>query len=112
MIEDDNLAHLDLGFRFFGLPDDMHNMLVQTYRADNVNQLSVSSNMPVMGGVPNYVSSYIFITDLPSQGSPPASLWSLSGPIKLLHFYTDIAADAQIARQLLFGYAVINLRKS
>jgi hypothetical protein len=38
-------------------------MLEQTYHSDYVNQLSVSANMPIMGGAPNYVSSDIFATD-------------------------------------------------
>jgi len=61
--EDDSLAHFDLGFKFFDLTDDVHGVLGQTYRADYVNQLSVSSKMPIMGGAPNYVSSDIFATD-------------------------------------------------
>jgi hypothetical protein len=61
--EDDSLAHFDLGFKFFDLTDDVHGVLGQTYRADYINQLSVSSKMPVMGGAPNYVSSDIFATD-------------------------------------------------
>jgi hypothetical protein len=61
--EDDSLAHLDLGFRFFGLTDDVHGVLGQTYRSGYVNRLSVSSNMPVMGGAPKFVSSDIFATD-------------------------------------------------
>ncbi|KAG0541180.1 hypothetical protein BDA96_03G474100 [Sorghum bicolor] len=61
--EDDSLAHLDLGFRFLGLTDHVHGVLGQTYRPDYVNKLSVSSNMPLMGGAPKYVSSDIFATD-------------------------------------------------
>jgi hypothetical protein len=38
-------------------------MLEQTYHSDYVNQLSVSANMPIMGGAPKYVSSDIFATD-------------------------------------------------
>jgi hypothetical protein len=61
--EDDSLAHLDLGFKFYDLTDDVHGVLGQTYRSDYVNQLSVSANMPIMGGAPKYVSSDIFATD-------------------------------------------------
>jgi hypothetical protein len=61
--EDDSLAHLDIGFKFYELTDDVHGVLGQTYRSDYTNKLSVSSNMPVMGGVANYVSSDIFATD-------------------------------------------------
>ncbi|PAN26363.1 hypothetical protein PAHAL_5G005300 [Panicum hallii] len=61
--DDDSLAHFDLGFKFIDLSDDVHGVLGQTYRSDYVNQLSVSSKMPVMGGAPNYVVSDIFATD-------------------------------------------------
>jgi len=61
--DDDSLAHFDLGFKFLDLSDDVHGVLGQTYRSDYVNQLSVSSKMPVMGGAPKYVVSDIFATD-------------------------------------------------
>ncbi|KAL6616788.1 hypothetical protein ACP70R_039058 [Stipagrostis hirtigluma subsp. patula] len=61
--EDDSLAHLDLGFKFFDLTDDVHGVLGQTYRSDYVNKLNVSSKMPVMGGAANYLSSDLFSTD-------------------------------------------------
>ncbi|KAL6853978.1 hypothetical protein ACP4OV_020007 [Aristida adscensionis] len=61
--EDDSLAHLDLGFKFYDLGDNVHGVLGQTYRSDYINQLSVSSNMPVMGGAPKYLSSDLFSTD-------------------------------------------------
>ncbi|CAM0147848.1 unnamed protein product [Urochloa decumbens] len=61
--EDDSLAHFDLGFKFLDLTEDVHGVLGQTYRSDYVNQLSVSSKMPVMGGAPKYLSSDIFATD-------------------------------------------------
>ncbi|TVU37017.1 hypothetical protein EJB05_18980, partial [Eragrostis curvula] len=61
--EDDSLAHLDIGFKFYDLTDNVHGVLGQTYRSDYINQLSVSSNMPIMGGAPKYVASDIFATD-------------------------------------------------
>ncbi|KAF7026406.1 hypothetical protein CFC21_038515 [Triticum aestivum] len=61
--EDDSLAHLDIGFKFYDLTDDVHGVLGQTYRSDYVNKLSVSASMPVMGGVASYISSDIFSTD-------------------------------------------------
>ena len=60
---DDCLAHLDLAFKFDALTGDVHGVVGQTYRSDYVNQLSVSSKMPVMGGAPKYVVSDIFATD-------------------------------------------------
>ncbi|OEL14829.1 hypothetical protein BAE44_0024152, partial [Dichanthelium oligosanthes] len=61
--DDDSLAHLDLGFKFYDLTDDVHGVLGQTYRPDYVNKLNVTSNMPVMGGAPDYLSSDLFSTD-------------------------------------------------
>uniref|UniRef100_A0A0E0N837 Uncharacterized protein n=1 Tax=Oryza rufipogon TaxID=4529 RepID=A0A0E0N837_ORYRU len=61
--EEDSLAHLDIGFKFYDLSDDVHGVLGQTYRSDYVNKLSVSASMPVMGGAPSYVASDIFSTD-------------------------------------------------
>uniref|UniRef100_A0A453J3F1 Uncharacterized protein n=6 Tax=Triticinae TaxID=1648030 RepID=A0A453J3F1_AEGTS len=61
--EDDSLAHLDIGFKFYDLTGDVHGVLGQTYRPDYVNKFNVSSSMPVMGGVASFVSSDIFATD-------------------------------------------------
>jgi hypothetical protein len=61
--KDDSLSHFDLGFKFYDLTDNVHGVLGQTYRTDYVNQLSVSSKIPVMGGASKYVSSDIFAID-------------------------------------------------
>jgi len=61
--DDDSLAHFDVGFKFYDLTDDVHGVLGQTYSTNYVNKLSVSANMPIMGGGSNYVSSDIFATD-------------------------------------------------
>uniref|UniRef100_A0ACD6AI30 Uncharacterized protein n=1 Tax=Avena sativa TaxID=4498 RepID=A0ACD6AI30_AVESA len=63
--EDDCLAHLDIGFKFHDLTENVHGVLGQTYRPDYVNKLSLRTSMPVMGGATSYVSSDIFATDCP-----------------------------------------------
>ncbi|XP_020146497.1 uncharacterized protein [Aegilops tauschii subsp. strangulata] len=63
MTEDDSLAHLDIGFKFYDLTGDVHGVLGQTYRSDYINKLSVSASMPVMGGIASYISSDIFAAD-------------------------------------------------
>nr|CAB3475564.1 unnamed protein product [Digitaria exilis] len=56
MTDDDCLAHLDLGFSFHGLTDDVHGVLGQTYRPNYyVNRFH--------GVMPDYVASDIFATD-------------------------------------------------
>ena len=61
--DDDSLAHLDLGFKFYDLTDDVHGVLGQTYRTDYVNRLNVTAKMPVMGGADTFLSSGLFETD-------------------------------------------------
>uniref|UniRef100_A0A0D9WBV4 Uncharacterized protein n=1 Tax=Leersia perrieri TaxID=77586 RepID=A0A0D9WBV4_9ORYZ len=60
---EDVAVHLDLGFKFEGVTDDVHGVLGQTYRSDYVNRLNVTSNMPVMGGADKFLSSGLFATD-------------------------------------------------
>ncbi|KAL5660382.1 hypothetical protein ACJX0J_027507, partial [Zea mays] len=59
----DCLAHLDLGFKFYDLTDDVHGVLGQTYRADYVNRLNVTANLPLMGGADTFRSSGLFEAD-------------------------------------------------
>uniref|UniRef100_A0A0E0DKX4 Root cap protein 1 n=1 Tax=Oryza meridionalis TaxID=40149 RepID=A0A0E0DKX4_9ORYZ len=61
--DDDCLVHLDLGFKFEALTDDVHGVLGQTYRSDYVNTLNVTANMPVMGGAANFLTTGLFATD-------------------------------------------------
>ena len=61
--EDDSLAQLDIGFKFYDRTDDVHGVLGQTYRLDYVNKMNVTAKMPIMGGAPKYLSASLFSTD-------------------------------------------------
>lgn len=93
--KDDCFAHLELGFKFFSLTEEVNGVLGQTYRSDYVSRVKMGVPMPVVGGAREFASTGLLEPDC-SVSQFDAGKLSFTGGSSIIIQLPDLSCSSDL----------------